>query len=75
MILYGSIFKQFLAERGDSRGPPTSRGGQPLPRGPTKPVETRAPPPERERKDRERDDRDEIIRMPKAKDDQAPVCI
>ncbi|XP_020712163.2 eukaryotic translation initiation factor 4B-like isoform X2 [Athalia rosae] len=54
-------------QRGDSKGPPASRGGPT--RGPQKPNESRAVP-DRERRDRDRDD--EISRMPKAKEEQIP---
>ncbi|XP_003703921.1 eukaryotic translation initiation factor 4B isoform X1 [Megachile rotundata] len=52
---------------GDSKGQPSSRGGPASSRGFQRSTDTR--PAERERKDREKDD---ISRMPKAKDEQAP---
>ncbi|XP_076239207.1 eukaryotic translation initiation factor 4B [Calliopsis andreniformis] len=52
---------------GDSKGQLSSRGGPPPPRGPPKSSETRSG--DRDRRDREKDD---ISRMPKAKDEQAP---
>ncbi|XP_076174720.1 eukaryotic translation initiation factor 4B isoform X2 [Ptiloglossa arizonensis] len=52
---------------GDSRGQPLSRGGLPPLKAPQRPNDTRGP--DRDRRDREKDD---ISRMPKAKDEQAP---
>ncbi|XP_015590284.1 eukaryotic translation initiation factor 4B [Cephus cinctus] len=57
-------------QRGDSRGPPTSRGGPA--RAGQKSSDSRAPP-ERERREKDRDD--DVNRMPKAKDEQAPNFI
>lgn len=57
-------------QRGDSRPPMTSRGGLSS-RGPARQPDARQPPPDRERKDRDRDE-DEISRMPKAREEQAP---
>lgn len=51
----------------ESRGPPSFRSGPPLPKGPQRSNDTRGS--DRDRKDREKDD---VSRMSKAKDDQAP---
>ncbi|XP_060820425.1 eukaryotic translation initiation factor 4B [Bombus pascuorum] len=52
---------------GDSKGQPSSRGGRPSSRGPPRSSDTRGG--DRDRRDREKDD---VSRMPKAKDEQAP---
>ncbi|XP_033353992.1 eukaryotic translation initiation factor 4B [Bombus vosnesenskii] len=52
---------------GDSKGQPSSRGGRPSSRGPPRSNDTRGG--DRDRRDREKDD---VSRMPKAKDEQAP---
>nr|XP_034174090.1 eukaryotic translation initiation factor 4B [Osmia lignaria] len=52
---------------GDSKGQPSSRGGPPSSKAFQKSTESRAA--DKDRKDREKDD---ISRMPKAKDEQAP---
>lgn len=50
---------------GDSKGQPSSRGGRPSSRGPPRSNDTRGG-------DRDRREKDDISRMPKAKDEQAP---
>ncbi|XP_017765861.1 PREDICTED: eukaryotic translation initiation factor 4B-like isoform X2 [Eufriesea mexicana] len=52
---------------GDTKGQPSSRGSRPSSRGPPRSNDTRGG--DRDRRDREKDD---VNRMPKAKDEQAP---
>ncbi|KAG7197491.1 hypothetical protein KM043_013338 [Ampulex compressa] len=55
----------------DSKAALPSRAGPPIPKGPAKTDDSRAAH-ERDRKDKQEKDRDEVTRMPKAKDEQAP---